>query len=144
MATSSIRRLRFAPASSAPFLHWWLHFLHAPMALLFNTCSVSAVCQAQLAAEVIVVSWGGQLLALIDRQLLGFSPSLLGTAGRCLMLSLQVLPQILAPGAKKKWCSRTSVFFSCRQSHGSSNKGLRGNSLYYSKKIYGCRDQSES
>ena len=50
------------------------------------------------------------------------------------MVPLQFPPQILTPGAKKEWCSRTSVVFSCRQSHDNSNKGLRGNSLYYSKK----------
>ena len=72
MATSSISRLRFAPAYSVPFLLWWLQSLHAPMALLFNMHSVSSVRRAQLAVEVVVVSWGGQLLALDP--LLGFSP----------------------------------------------------------------------
>lgn len=64
MATSSISSLRFAPASSVPFLLWWLHFLHALMAPLLNMHSVSTVCRAQLPVEVVVVSWGGQLLAL--------------------------------------------------------------------------------
>lgn len=109
MATSSVSSPRFAPASSVPFLLWWLHF-HALMALPLNMHSVSTVCRAQLAVEVVVVSWGGQLLAL-DPSCWDSHHNFWGQLEGALCYPCRFSPQILAPGAKKKWCSRTLPSF---------------------------------